>query len=628
MRGTPPPPRRPGSGASWNRDPDRERPPYPSGNPNQTVGGAGVPYRGGPMTPGPPPGATVARGMRLGNDPNRSITPSRPAPGATYVGPLTPAGLTSRSRAVSAVASAVAPKENLLTGNLRRLWLSEIASIAGDVILSTGVVIWYLQLTYQFLPVALLIIALAAPAALVTLFAGSLAARRDPRGLLWLLGALRVALAGIFIAMHYHTVPQLVLLLAFGLSLASNMRGALRRAAVARGVPLRARGLLASGDQLAAGIMSVAGPAVATLLYVLNGERIFTIAIGGAICYAVAFLGESQAEPLPDKILYQRPAEDEPEVANVWEGDEDAGEDSRVLKAEAQAQVWELAAPPTPAAALADIGAGMRIAGSSTHAQAAFWGLTVLAGIGGALAVAQPFYVWIDLRTAPYTLGLLFTATGVGAAIASAIAVELRSGGRFFLALGLLASGIGLIVLPRMTDLPHALGTVAALGAANVFALRGGQMVLLRHFIPVGQRAVAAAIATVMALSALVGMLAGALFMNGAGSVIKPLGLENTLIIGGVGLLVMGALTGAQVLLPNKMTDAIEPPDDSQYDEDWADNEEEDADESEYDASRRYSATRGYEPRYPESDEYAAPPPPRRSRYDDDDNEPPRRPRR
>ena len=594
-----------------------------------------MPYRSGPMAPG----STVAKGMRMGSDPNRSLTPSRPTPGATYVGRLTPAGVTSRSRAVSALGLPIAPKDHLLSGNIRRLWISEIASIAGDVILGAGVVIWYIQLTFQFVPVALLIMALAAPTALVSLFAGSLAARRDPRRILLLLGVLRVALAGLFIAMHYHTIPQLVLLLAFGLSLASNMRGALRRAAVAHGVPIRARGLLASGDQLAAGILSVLGPALATLLFILNGERIFTIAVGAAICYLVAFIGESQAEPLPDKILYQRPAGEVLAVANVWEGDEDEAEDSRVIKAEAQAQVWELAAPPTPAAALADIGAGMRIAGTSSHAQAAFWALSLLAGVGGALAVAQPFYVWIDLQLPPYTLGLLFTATGVGAAIASAIAVELRAGGRIFLPVGLLVSGIGLIALPRMTDLPHALAVVCILGAANVLAIRGGQMLLLQHFIPVEQRAVASAIAAVMACSTFIGIVGAYCFLHGLGSVVKPLGLENTLIVGGIGILLASVVTTLQLLLPNKMAgeESAALADATEYDEAW-DETGGDDDYGDDEDSRRYPAPRRYEEsdryaahsaQYPAyGDEYEAPPRRNRSREDEDDDEPPRRTRR
>jgi MFS family permease len=489
----------------------------------------------------------------------------------------------------------------------------------------------------------LLLLAFAVPAALVALFAGSLMARRDPRRVLLALGILRVLLALVFVAEYFHTVEQLMVALAFGLALSSSMRAALRRAAVARGVPLRARGTLASGDQLAAGILAVAGPALTTLLYVLNGERIFTIAVGAALCYIVALMGESQAEPLPDKILYQRPADDEPKVENVWDDDEDAIADSQVIAAEAQAQVWELAAPPTPVAAFRDIGDGLGIAGTSSHARAAFWALTLLALAGGILAVAEPFYLWLDLGQEPFMLGLLFTATGLGAAVASAVVVEARRFGRIFLVVGLLAGGTGLVALPRLADLPHALGAIALIGAANVLAIRGGQMVLLQHFVPAAQRAVAAAGGAVTALMAPLGMLAGFVLIHGVGA-IAPLGLDNALIVGGAGVVLGGAATAVQVVLPNKMVpddspaagytdmdaEADQPDDwdgaedDGPYDDDMEDSRRypryrDRDDRDRYDDSARYEAYSAEYPAY--SDEYETP---RRSRYDDDDDRAPR----
>jgi MFS family permease len=660
-----PPPGRSGSGANWGRG----RP--PNGNdPDRTI--VGAPYNGGPMTPGPNPNQTVYRGgpMAPGNNPYGppqrggtmpgrdgdrtivgrpgSMTPSRPNPGATMAGrpgpgasiagPLAPDG-TARSRAISMTSLPVAPREHLLSGNLRRLWLSEIAARAGDVILGTGTVIWYLQLTHQFVPVALLVLAFALPPALLAPVAGALAARRDPRRLLLLLGVLRIALALVFVAMHFHTIPQLILALAFGLSLVGTVRAALRRAAVARGVPVRARGVLASGDQVAATILAVVGPALTTFLFVINGERIFTIAVGAALCYVIAITGESQAEPLPDKILFQRPAGDDPRVANVWEGDEDAEEDSAVLAAEAQAQVWELAAPPTPRAAIADVRDGLGIAGTATHAQAALWGLALLAAAGGILAVGEPWYLWDHLGQVPFMLGFLFMAAGFGAAIASAVVVAARTWGRFFLVVGLLASGAGLVALARMTDLPHALGAIAVISAANVFAIRGGQMVLLRHFVPVAQRAVAAASAAVTALLALFGMILGCMMIEGVARV-APVGLTNALGATGAAVVLGGVTVAVLVLLPNRDLGAQAIPAlvATPSQDEWDDTADDDFDDAEDDPSRRYPAYgfaddsdrySAYSAQYPAySDEYEAPS--RRGRYDnDEDDTPPRRsPRR
>jgi MFS family permease len=660
-----PPPGRSGSGQNWGRG----RPPN-SSDPDRTI--VGAPYRGGPMAPGPNPNQTVYRGgpmapgqnpyapQRGGTMPGRdadrtvvgrpgSMTPSRPnpdatmvgrpGPGASIAGPLAPDG-TSRSRAISMTSLAVAPREHLFSGNLRRLWLSEIASTAGDVILGTGAVIWYLHLTRQFVPVALLVLAFALPPALLSPVAGALAARRDPRRVLLLLGVLRVALALIFVAMHFHTIPQLILGLALGLSLISTLRAALRRAAVARGVPVRARGVLASGDQVTATILAVFGPALTMFLFVINGERILALAVGAALCYVIAITGESQAEPLPDKILYQRPAGDDPRVANVWEGDEDAEEDSDVLAAEAQAQVWELAAPPTPSAAFADVRDGLGIVGTTTHAQTALWGMTLLALAGGILAVGEPWYLWAYLGQVPFMLGFLFIAAGFGAAIASAIVVAARAWGRIFLVVGLVASGAGLVALARVTDLPHAMGAVAIIGAANVFAIRGGQMVLLRHFVPVAQRAVAAASSALTALVALVGMLLGFVMINGLAS-IAPIGLTNALGATGAAVVLGGVAVAVLMVLPNRDLSASKTPvfAVAPLQDGWDEAADDEYDDEDDDPSRRYPAYgyaddsdhyAAYSAQYPAySDEYEAPP--RRGRYDDDDEDdtPPRRsPRR
>lgn len=606
MRGTPPPDNSDPSHSLGGRG-------YPPRDPGQTIGGSG--YRGGPMAPGPRPnagstsrpganpGATIAGGQRMGAEPGSSYAASRPSPGASLVNVRSMVGIT---RTGSAVGASITPPEQLLSGNVRRLWISEIASTAGDAILGTGVLIWFTQLRYSFTDVVLLLIAFATPAALVALFAGSLAHLRDARRALWLVGALRVLLAIVFIAMYFDTIIPVALALAFGLSLATSLRGALRRGAVTHGVPVRARGLLASGDQVAAGILAVAGPALATLLYVLNGERIFTIVLGAALCYLVALTGESRAGPLPDRILYQRPVGEAPPVHSAWEADEDPDEDADVIAAEQEAAVWELAAPPNPGAALRDIDDGLQIAGAASHPRYAFIALGALALMGGVLAALEPFYVWTVLHRAPYTLGLLLTAAGLGAAIASAIVVEVRGGGRFFLTLGLLGGGVGLIALGRTTGLNQALAIIASLGAANVFALRGGQVTLMRHFVPVGQRAVAHALGAARAWLAVIGMGAALLLGKSHRIPTPTLGLINLLVLGGICLVIVGILTGVKLLLPNQLApvdidDELEPLPDEEDENAIRPEErlEDSACYAAYDESARY-------PAYDESARYAA----------------------
>ena len=540
------PPDRPDpSQSTWSRDP-RQR------DPNQTYSGTG--YRGGPMAPGPRPGAsipagagsTIARGIRQQRDASRSLVGNRTiAPGASLVG--------ARGLTTAAAATTVAPVENLFTGNLRRLWLSEIASTAGDTIAATGLLIWFVQASYSLTTVLFVLASFAVPAALVTLFAGSLAGVRNAQRALLGVGILRVALALLFIGLAFNTKGSALSIVPFGLALASNLRLALRRGAITHGIPVRVRGMLASGDQVAAGVLAVAGPALATLLYLLNGEQIFAIAIGAAFFYLLALISESHATPLPDRILYQRPAEDE--VHSAWEqdeGDADA-EDVAVRAAEKEAAVWELTPPPSPAAALRDLDAGLQIAGAASHPRIAFVALAMLAFIGGMVALLEPFYVWTVLGQAPFVLGLFFAATGLGAAIGSAVVVEVRGGGRFFLVVGLLTSGIGLIALMRTSDLPHALGIIAVLGLANVFALRGGQVTMLRHFVPVGQRAAAQALVVMRAWLVLVGMGVAVIFAKHHRWPLPTLGLINLLAISGLCLIIIGLIAAVILILPNQV---------------------------------------------------------------------------
>ncbi len=573
------------------------------------------------MAPGPRPGMSVpptagsslSRGLR-GGEASRTMSPSR------SIG-------TGRVGTVRTTAASITPADHIWSGNIRRLWVSEIASIAGDVILGAGLLIWYFQLTFSFVQVSLLLMFMAIPAALVALFAGSLAGIRDTRRALGAVGGLRVALALVVVLIYFQTIVPVFYLLAFGLSLASNLRGALRRGAVLHAVPVRALGVLASGDQIAAGVLAVAGPALATLLYIVNGERIFTIAVGGALCYLIAVTGESRAEPLPDKIRLQRPAgEDEPEVDSIWSDDEDSREDAAVIAAEQKTPVWELLPPPNMKAGLDDVMAGLQLMASSRHMQVVSFCLAALAFVGGILAALEPFFVWVTLHQPPYMLGLLFTATGVGAGIASAVVVEARSGGRFFLVFGLAISGLGLIALPRMLDVRHALAVIAVLGAANVFAIRGGQMALLRHFVPVAQRAVAQTLTLLAAVTSLLGIGVAVLLGKGHGFRVSTLGLPNLLILGGAGLLLCGVLAAMILILPDREASDDEDEDDldplpDEEGEEWEDGMDDEGDESRYLPARRRS-------RYadPESAEYSAyqdaydAPRGSRRRGDDDDD--------
>ncbi len=593
-----------------------------------------------------PPGASyTGRVLPPSGDPSRTMTPSRA--NAASMGNTTMWQGALRSLHMPTV-SAPIPTPRLWSGNIGRLWMSEIASTTGDVVLGVGVIIWFMQVTRSFADVALLLLAFAMPAMLVSLLAGSLASMRDTRRLISLLDLLRIALAGLFVLLHFDTILSIALLLAFGMSLSSNMRAMVRRGAIRHGVPMQGRTKLASGDQLAAGIISVAGPALATLLFIVNGERIFSISLGAVICYILTLIGESQVEPLPDKVLYQRPAN----VAaakneSVWEDEEDEGADSRVVAAEKKVPVWELEAPPNARAALADVNDGLRIAGTSSHALVAIAMIALLAFAGGALAAIEPFYVWLDLNQVPYVLGLFFTAAGLGAALASAIVVEARTFGRLFLVVGALAAGIGLNLLLRTHSLTQGLLLFAVIGAANVFAIRGGQMALLRHFLPAEQRAVASAMTAIRSVMSPIGIIIAIFLVTNArlGGFRLPLpviGMNYLLLVMSMAVVIAAVLAAVPMVAPNfemgseagdEEEELDDLPDDEENGEDWDDRDEYGEPSRRMPASRRRrrmddsSAYSQYLParsRYDDaSAEYEAPPrnPRRSSRgYDDDDD--------
>lgn len=661
---TPPPSGRSGSGSSNDRNyPDRsQRDPSrtyqqgpqssrqrPAADPSRTYQGNPRQY---PADPSRTYQGTSQSSRPAASDPGSTIYRGSPQPHNSYpqAGPASSFNSMLYSQRLSAaiVAAKASTPDRLWSGNVARLWLSEFASTAGDIILGIGTLIWLLQLTRSIETVAVFLLVMAIPPVMVNLVQGFLAGFKDTRKLLTLLGFLRIGLAGSFVLMHFHTIIPVVMLLAFGLSLSSSLRSALRRGTIAHGITFRSRQVLASGDQLAAGILSVLAPAMTLLIYILNGERIIAIAIASVVCYFLAQFGETRVKPLPDKVLYYRP-EAEQTIQSVWNDEEDEESDAEVLSEEHKHAVWELVAPPNLRSALVDINDGMRFTGSTSHALTAFLLICLASMVGGAVSIYEVVYVGVNLHQVPAILGLLFTAAGLGAALASAIVVLLRRGGRIFLSLGSVGIGILLIMLPQYTDIPRALGVIAILGAANVFTIRGGQIILMRHFPPVGQRAVASAISLFAAIMVLPGIIFGILLLTGLHSIkyvpkIQGIGLSGSLFITGMLMLIGAVPAMIALIIPSRSLVAEEeeelepiPSDDDDLDEDddydergyrrtrYADDYDDEDDESDYE-SRRQQSYRGendrrnydtrYDPNYDSRYEEA---------YDDEDTDPRRR---
>jgi hypothetical protein len=149
-------------------------------------------------------------------------------------------------------------------------------------------------------------------------------------------------------------------------------------------------------------------------------------------------------------------------------------------------------------------------------------------------------------------------------------------------------------------------------------------MILMQHFIPIGQRAVSSALTAFMVLAAVPGILAALLALQG-----NAVGATGLFALVGALLLLGGAITGIEVVLPDR--DFV-PPEPEPLDDLYRGDDEGESDyhsarypAAGYEESRRYEAYYGDDETY--SDEYEAPPA-RRSRYDEDDDDPPMPPRR
>ena len=116
-------------------------------------------------------------------------------------------------------------------GNAGHLWRGEVASLLGEAIFTTGVLIWLVGLTGSPYAVAFALVLLGVPWLLAGPLAAPLTRMSEPgRGLAWL-GRLRFLLALGFVPMHFHTIYPVVFALIFGISLCGRLREGLRVAA-------------------------------------------------------------------------------------------------------------------------------------------------------------------------------------------------------------------------------------------------------------------------------------------------------------------------------------------------------------------------------------------------------------
>ncbi|HEX9056313.1 MAG TPA: hypothetical protein VF818_02185, partial [Ktedonobacterales bacterium] len=501
-------------------------------------------------------------------------------------------------------------------GNPGHLWRGELGAMLGEAVIVTGIIMWLAQLTYSPKDVAFALIAMGAPALLAGPVGATLTRVEEPAGLFKLVGRLRVVFALALIGMHYLTVLPVVYLLLFGISLCGRLRGALRvaatRACLAPGEPEK----VAAAIHFSAVVVAVVGPLLATLLYIVNGERILLVAAGAA----TIFLLGTSADSLVDALPYERRAflwaQPDPDAEDDREDDDDPYDDAdmndpeiAMERREAALPEWEQWGPGTISEAVADVSAGLRLIGSNGISTTAIRALSTLALVGGGFSVMEVFYVTDRLLRPTFYLGPMIAAEGAGLALGATLWSDLgrRGSGKGSLLFGMLGTGAALVGLAAVNVLPVVFFVAMGLGAANALAVEGAREALRARFDGVERRAIAAAETMIVGLCGIAGALGYVAVLHGytlslsirrgaggqSGTPLGPLSVTQLLLLSGVGLLVagvisiflmgVGSVTGRKPRKKRKGRRGRAERETAEMDED----------EDDLDASRSYTAQRG-----------------------------------
>lgn len=466
-------------------------------------------------------------------------------------------------------------------GNAGHLWRGEVASLFGEAIFSTGIVVWLAYMTDSPLMVAVAVIAMVVP----WLLAGPLAARltrvQEPgAGLAWI-GRLRVVLALGFIPMHFRTIYPVVFALIFAIALLGRFREALRVAAgrtcLAPGEPER----VSSDIHIGAALAAVLGPLSAIVLFTLAGERVPLLAVGVAVCYLLASNSDGFLDALPPQqraflLAVPEVADGEAEnsgLAAIDHEDEDlSDEELAQRRREMSLPEWYQLGPGSLWQGIAELRAGMALAGGARGSLVGLVSLALLALLGGAFGVLEVFYVQDRLGLPAFDLGALVAIEGTGVVLGALLGDGLtqRGTGKAAVLTGMLGAGVCLAGMAVVPFVPVALAAAFGAGVFNAIAVAGARRGLMAGFAGIERRALASAETWLSGLSGAVGAaLFGALL---AGSDALPVlrfipadgWTPGELVLGsGVAVMLAGVILG--VLYSAKRADADEDDEDEAH---------------------------------------------------------------
>lgn len=412
--------------------------------------------------------------------------------------------------------------------NWRLFWLSQSASLTGDIVFDTSVLLWVVQIVARHQPWAPaagsgVLIAAMLPALLLGPFAGVFVDRWDRRRTMLLADAIRALLIAALIPLAFPSVaahvPRFAQLAVIYLVVAAAAcfsqffnpsRFAMLGAIVSEPDVPKASSLLMSSTYAA----SIIGPPLAAPLLFAAGVQ-WALLIN-ALSFAMSFLG----------IRHMRlPATPE-----------DPGTPG-VHPAEGPRGYWR------------ELAAGLRFFGASPVLVALTVGLFVTVLGANALNALNVFFVQVNLHSSASLFGTIGMAEGIGGLLGTLAAgwVITRAGASRVFCIGLVLSGIAIVCYSRTSSLIVALAVIVVIGLvagcvntaiAPLILATTPQHMIGRIMSVIGPAATVAGIASLAAAGTLTSTVLRGLHASLAGVTFGP--YDTVIAVGGLLFMVAG----------------------------------------------------------------------------------------
>ena len=404
-------------------------------------------------------------------------------------------------------------------GNAGHFWRGEVASSLGDVVIYTGALIWLAYLGASPTQIGLALALIGIPYIFFGPLATSLENSRDPGAWLRPIGYVRVACAAGFVAMHYFTLFPVIFLLLFVVSFAGRLRARLRVAATRVCLAPGEFEIISNDLHIGAALVAVFGPLIAGLLFLFLGERILAVAIVAALAFLFSANSDGFLDPLPasrraflratvEEAVPDAQEREELLLASQPEGKSGLEDDSEEELAEALERAlpeWYQPGPRSPIGGVAEVRAGLGLAGGAGSSRNSLLAQATLALVGGGFAVLEVFYVLYALQAPIFFLGVLLAAEAGGMVVGAALASR-RDAWRMGVVMGMFGTGVSLIALVIFQTPPGALGACLLMGVMTGLAVTEAQRGLRAGFNGRARRALTAGESFVTAVCGVVGI--------------------------------------------------------------------------------------------------------------------------